>query len=563
MNNDNVEQVKSSSDIVAVIGSYIDLIGGGKWFRARCPFHNEKSPSFYVSPERGRYKCFGCGKGGDVLTFVQEIEHCTFPEALSLLADRAGIVLAKSDDPKQRHRSELYGALAEASRYYEQELSRMPSVGSYLTARGITPETSKLFGIGFAPDDWNSVSRIIKSKYAPDIAIDSGLSIAGSKGIYDRFRSRLMFPLRDLNGKIVGFSARLLQFPGRELKTEKPTSGKYINSPESLVYHKSEVLFGLSLAKYSIPKAGCVVVVEGQFDCVLAHQIGTTHTVALSGTALTITHAELLHRYTDHVILALDGDSAGIAAIGRSLGPLYQVGCTVSVIKMPHKQDPADIISKNPDQWFELLSQHQDYLDMRLEIMIQDQMSIRDRQHVIQQDLYPLVRLIANPIERDRVIQKIARVLDVASSSVQQDIARTQTPVSKPDTDSKVESGPTSKPLSKSAELAVGIIGYLFEVDAPYAETLMDIIRGDIPVITIQDLANMFTIQYDDAVCKVSIEYEDIDLTTIGKSAVYLVIQEYLKDTRDSLAHQLTTNPSIHHEYQRIVARIDELSDKL
>ena len=418
-----LEEIKRAADIVEVAETYIPLVKSGSTFMARCPFHSEKTPSFHISSDRGRYKCFGCGKSGDVISFVQEIDHLTFVEAATLLARRYGVALQENTDPLAYKRGKILDFQEFAKRNYIAELKKEVSVVSYLTSRGVEPKTIEQFGIGFAPDNWNTVSST--NKFTREVMTESGTAVAGTKGVYDRFRSRLMFPLCDGQGRVVGFSGRLLRFPNKELKTEKETSGKYVNSPESLVYHKSEVLFGLHLAKSSAVKNKRMIVVEGQFDCVLAHQAGTTETVALSGTALTNKQVALIARYCDTVILALDGDSAGIGALTRSVKELFAQDIAVKVCVLPDKQDPADVIKQNPEDWLKLVSEAKDYLQVRLELLDRQFETQKEKDKAIREEVYPLVFQIENPLTLDRALQLIAKTLNVQFETILKDYEMT------------------------------------------------------------------------------------------------------------------------------------------
>jgi DNA primase len=260
--NSPVEQIKERLNIVDVVSSYVKLEKSGIHFRARCPFHNEKTPSFFVSPERNNYHCFGCGKGGDIFSFVQEIEGLTFPETIKVLADKAGIVLSKYEKQQEDDDSVLYKALSLSAKYFEAVLKKFPSGVEYLKARGITDETIANFAVGYAPDGWRNLSSFLTSRGIPEeVQERAGLVIKSERGHYDRFRGRIMFPICNATGKVVGFSGRI--FPE---KLDEPMSAKYVNSPETKVYNKSRILFGYDKAKRAIAKTGRAIIVEGQMD---------------------------------------------------------------------------------------------------------------------------------------------------------------------------------------------------------------------------------------------------------------------------------------------------------
>jgi len=314
----SVEQIKERLDIAAVVGSYVKLERAGGNFRARCPFHNEKTPSFMVSPDRGTFHCFGCNKGGDIFTFVEEIEGTDFHGALKILADKAGVVLTNEKPEQRDERERLFGILADSTLYYRKMLREDHEALEYLKKRGLKGETIDEFQIGFARDECHALSEYLHTKgYRDDEIEKTGMSLRSTKPgqegrHYDRFRSRIMFPLCDSSGRVVGFT-------GRVFRSDDPA--KYVNSPQTALYDKSKILFGLSLAKSAIREAGSAILVEGQMDLIMAHQSGTKNSVAVSGTALTGYHLEMLKRFADKLYFAFDSDDAGLAAAKKSALP--------------------------------------------------------------------------------------------------------------------------------------------------------------------------------------------------------------------------------------------------
>ena len=339
---DQVERVRAASEITAVVGAHVTLKKAGRTWKGLCPFHNEKTPSFTVSPERQTYHCFGCGQGGDVFRFVQETEKVSFGEALRLLADRAGIRLPArratlSSEP-------LYEILEEAAEFYRRALLD-PSTGkaarAVLAGRGIEEGTRDAFGMGYAPAGWDALTSRLGPRHGQAALVRAGLAVEreGGRGMYDRFRDRLVVPLRLLTG--VG--GRVVGFGGRSLSGEEP---KYLNSPESPVYHKSAFVFGLPEARETLKQSGEAVLVEGYFDVMALSQAGVRDAVAAAGTAITAEQSALLARYVSRVCLALDGDRAGSAAAGRGLAPLLGAGLAVRVALLPEGDDPDTFVRR-------------------------------------------------------------------------------------------------------------------------------------------------------------------------------------------------------------------------
>jgi len=415
----NTDIIKDTLNIVDVVGSYVKLEKAGKTYKGKSPFTNEKTPSFFVSPEKGFFYCFSSGKGGDMFTFIQEIERVEFREALKILAEKAGITLENSQTNKEQiTRTQLqYKILDDATKWYEIHLRKNPKIVDHLEKRGLTKETMVKFRIGFALDSWRDIYEYLISRNYLDADIEAvGLIIKkDSGGYYDRFRSRIMFPLFDGRGRIVGFSGRIF--------TDDPdTKGaKYVNSPEGPLFDKSKVLYGYHSAKSEMSKKDACILVEGQFDVLMAQQSGYTHTVAISGTGLTDDHVTMIKRFTDRIILALDSDKAGIKATRRSVLSAYKHGCNVKVIIMPEGMDPADTLLKSKSQWDVCVSDAQDYLDYRLELFNRNEHSFEERKNLVENDLFTFVALTKSAMVQDRMLQKISLFLGVSLDSVRND----------------------------------------------------------------------------------------------------------------------------------------------
>ncbi|MCX6735501.1 MAG: DNA primase [Candidatus Parcubacteria bacterium] len=411
-----VEQIKEKLDIVSVVGSYIKLDRAGGNFRARCPFHNEKTPSFMVSPDRGSYHCFGCNKGGDMFSFVEEIEGTDFPGALRVLADRAGVVLTRENPAERNERDRLFMLLSDATLFYRKELRKNTEAIQYLRKRGLLPATMDEFQIGFAPNDWHVLENYLLSRgYTPIEMEKTGMSIRGEKGMYDRFRSRIMFPLCDSSGRVVGFTGRVFQ-------SDDPA--KYVNSPETPLYNKSKILFGLSLAKTAIREAGAAILVEGQMDLIMAHQSGTKNSVAVSGTALTGFHLEMLKRFADKLLFSFDSDDAGLNAAKKSAIPGLQMGFDVHAIELSGEKDPADLILESPEKWKEAITSARHIVEFFLSVLQKKSADKRAFRLSVEKNVLPIVANIESKIDQAHFVDVIAAVLDVSRDAVYEELRK-------------------------------------------------------------------------------------------------------------------------------------------
>lgn len=355
------DQIKDRVDIAELAREYVpELKKMGINWKARCPFHQEKTASFVVSSDKQIWHCFGCGKGGDIFGFIKEIEGIEFVDALRLLAKKAGVKLQAQDPRVESERGRLYDILRLSARWQQAVLEKSQSAQAgrdYLAQRQVRPETRAAWLLGWAPEGWDGLSKYLASRgYRQDEIIKAGLASKNERGdLYDRFRGRVMFPVFDSHGNVLGFS-------GRKLK-EDDLGGKYINTPETAVYHKSEVLYGLNFAKDAIRRADLAIVVEGNMDCLSSHQAGVTNAVAASGTALTGGQIKLIKRLTKNIALAFDPDSAGQAALGRGLESAWQEDMNIKVISLPAGQDPDAVVRQDPARWAELVSRPENFMD--------------------------------------------------------------------------------------------------------------------------------------------------------------------------------------------------------
>ncbi len=427
---DTVQQIKDRLSIVDVVSQYVKLDRAGASLRARCPFHTERTPSFHVSPDRGTYHCFGCNVGGDIFSFVEAIEGLDFKGALKVLAEKAGVELVyeRGGKEKKDERERLFELMEVATIFYVLRLS--DAAKKYLKERGMKGETIKTFRLGLAGDSWSEASEYLKGKKFTDKEIlDAGLAKKSERGsLTDKFRNRIMFPISDPAGRIVGFSGRI--FPstashsdlatGQAAKTDGSFEPpKYMNSPETSLFHKSNILYGFDRAKVAIRKLNCAILVEGQMDLLASHQAGWWNTVAVSGTAFTHEHAALIRRMTDNLVLALDADAAGIKAAGRAARAALQGGLNVKVAKLTMGLDPADLIQKEgADAWKKAIRDSKDIITFLLDVL-EEHTPQQDRfRRVVEAVVLPFLTDVQSPIAREQYLHEVARRLGVSESAV-------------------------------------------------------------------------------------------------------------------------------------------------
>ena len=415
-----LQELAERNDIVDVVSSYVRLTkkSGSNLF-GLCPFHSEKTPSFSVSPDKQIYHCFGCGKGGSVISFIMEIENLSFPEAVAFLANRAGMQLPEqSDNSGAKKRQRLLALNRDAARFFHAQLKTPAGqpARDYLARRQLTAQTVTRFGLGFAPDTWDSLVRAMKALgYSEQELFDGGLVRHGrSGGVYDTFRNRLMFPVIDVRGNVIGFS-------GRILGDGEP---KYMNSPETIVFSKSHNLFALNLAKKS--KCGYIILAEGNIDVASLHQAGFDSAVASLGTSLTPEQARLISRYKSEVIIAYDNDGAGIKAAQRAIGILEKLDLKVKVLRMSGAKDPDEFIKlKGADAFRNLLEGSEDQVDYRLHAVTAKYDLSADEQKVeFLKEATELVARLPGAVERQVYAMRVASLSGVAADAVTAEVER-------------------------------------------------------------------------------------------------------------------------------------------
>lgn len=431
------EQIKERVDIVDLISGYLKLQKSGVNYKAHCPFHNEKSGSFFVSPERQIWHCFGCGLGGDVFGFVKQIDGVEFPEALRILANKAGVQLTRVTpefEVYQSAKNRLYDVCELAARFFEKQLWNSGSgkkALEYLRKRGLTDESIKSFRLGFAPDSWNSLGDFLSRGFSDNEIFNAGLAVKKESGsFYDRFRSRIMFPIFDLNGQVVGFSGRVFSATPEAMK-EQESSAKYVNTPQTQIYDKSRVLYGLDRAKIEIRRKGKCLVVEGNADVVMSHQAGVGHAVASSGTALTDGHLKIIKRYTDNLDLCFDADSAGTIATDRGVDLALARGFNVGIISIdePDLKDPADYVAKHGSKWSEYTQKSRPFMEFYFSAA-QKTFDITTAlgKKLMTQKILPFLAALSNKIEQAHWVGEIALALKLKEEILYKEIAAVKKP---------------------------------------------------------------------------------------------------------------------------------------
>ncbi|HHW15634.1 MAG TPA: DNA primase [Firmicutes bacterium] len=424
--NQVIDRVREANDLVEVVSGYVQLKRAGRTYKGLCPFHSEKTPSFTVSREKQLFYCFGCQTGGNVFHFIMKIENLDFPGALRFLAERAGIPLPEREfDPaakaRQERRARLETVVELAARFYRSILRRHAAGEPgrrYAAERGLDEDIIGRFGIGFAPHAWDGLAKFLAKRQA-DLAAaeEAGLLLRRRDGgYYDRFRNRLMFPIRDHRGRDIGFG-------GRAVDGAEP---KYLNSPESPLFHKGEVLFGLSLAAEEIRRAGYAVVVEGYLDAVTCHRYGFAQTVASLGTALTEAQARLLARYTAEVRIAYDADAAGQAAAWRGLDLLTAAGFRVKVVNLPAGEDPDSFLrNRGAEEFARRLAAAEPLLDYKLGVIARryDLTTLEGKVEAVRA-MVPVLAGIESAVAREEYLPRVAATLGVSVGALEEELAR-------------------------------------------------------------------------------------------------------------------------------------------
>lgn len=420
MGDDAVQKIKEKLSIVEVVQPYVKLTKAGKHWKGLSPFGKEKTPSFYVDPGRGSYYCFSTSQGGDHFTFIEKMEGVDFRGALKILAEKAGIELTQYAPRNQQAKDReerLREVMAVAEGYFVENLKGSPAY-AYAKDRGLTDDTTNGWKLGFAGDGWRGLLDALSARgYSTRELLDAGLIKEADQKpgtYYDRFRNRLMFPIRDAAGRTVAFTGRALS---------KDEQAKYLNSPETELFKKSEVLFGMDKAKDAIRQRSFAILAEGQFDLLLMHQAGFPNTVALSGTALSTTHLSLIKRYAENLMLCLDADRAGIAASAKNAYAALSSGMRVKAVRLPQGKDPADLIKEEGAKAFaELIQNAQPVIDFFLAVLSAEETDDLRLLRRVETTVLPLVGAVRSPLERERHVGTVARALGTTPEAVRASI---------------------------------------------------------------------------------------------------------------------------------------------
>ena len=445
------QTIKERLNIADVVSAYIKIEKTGANYKARCPFHNEKTPSFFISPARNNYYCFGCGAKGDIFTFVEEFEKIDFLGALKILAEKAGVELEQfqHDRSKESDLDKLRNILEISTVFYEDVLHKNSAAKfalDYLLSRGLTEETIKLWRIGLATNEWRDLGDYLRSKNISNSEMEKvGLIKQTGTSVYDRFRERIMFPLFDSSGRVVGYSGRFIKFPKAEsavASASAPASAsahtqdgdgdkdkdkeppKYLNSPDGVLFNKSEILYGYHKAKEGIRKFGYAILVEGQFDMIMAHQAGFNNTVATSGTSLTAQHLEKIKRLTDNTMIVYDADKAGLKASLRAWELALSLGMDVKIASLPKGEDPASLILEDKEKFKACLKNSKHIIDFYLDILEREGLTGRALWKAVEVEVLPYVLAIESSIDRAHFINRISLRTDIQEADLRAELER-------------------------------------------------------------------------------------------------------------------------------------------
>lgn len=471
---DQVEEIKQKVDILEIIGGRVNLKKAGRHYKGLCPFHSEKSPSFIVSPERQSYKCFGCGEGGDVFSFLQKYEGISFLEALEEMARKVGVNLTSYrptlEDTQRKRLLTIHQLAAEYYKYLLNQHESGRAGLEYLSKRGINKDAMGHFSLGYAPNQWRSVSEFLTKKkgFTEEELVLSGLTIKSENGrYYDRFRGRIMFPLKDARGQVVGFSGRTLSYD----KTE----AKYINSPETAIYHKSRMLYGLYENREYIRKTDSLILVEGELDVIPSWQANVKNVAAIKGSAFTVEMGQLISRYTRNVVYALDADTAGREAIKRAVKVAEQLDLSIRVVEVKGGKDPGEVAGENPASWRELTKTAVLYYEFLIDTATKGiQAKSGEATKRAAEEVIPQLAEITNLVVQAHYAQELAKKLAIPETVVYEEIARVKKKKELSGLKNLVKGIETGENTGRGEKLRERVLGMLLQ----YYEELKDKIEG-------------------------------------------------------------------------------------
>jgi DNA primase len=463
-----VDQIKEKLSIEEVLSSYIKLERAGKNFKARCPFHNEKTPSFMVSPDRGTYHCFGCSRGGDIFSFVEEFERTDFKGALKVLAERAGVPLKPINPKEKNEQDRLFDTLEEATEFFVQNLQKNKSAQEYLKERGLKEETITEWKLGFIPDEWRLLKNHLKERgYTEKELLDAGLIKKSTKGgeLYDTFRGRIIFPIFDSASRVVGFSGRVF---------ENDSEAKYLNSPDGPLFNKSKLLYGFEHAKTSIRTYSFCILVEGQMDVLLAQQAGFTNTLGIQGTALTPHHTDILNRFTENVVIALDADPAGLESTKKSALQGLVRGMDVKIAELPQGTDPAEILKEDSKMWKKIIKEATHIVEFLTHHIQNEEKDLRKQKLRIRREVLPFIAHMDNKVDQAHFLSFVARKTGIPESALKEEMGKVADLLTLPDYTATTVSDSTKSTVvsSKGTEeriirVLVGLIRWQEQKESP------------------------------------------------------------------------------------------------
>ncbi len=559
-----VEQIKDRLNIVDVVSMYVTLLPAGKNLKGKSPFTNERTPSFFVAPDKGLYHCFSTGKGGDIFTFVQEMEGLDFRGALKVLAERAGVKLGAVNVKESELRDRLYEMIEKATQIFEEALASSEEAKQYLRDRGVEDHVIRDFRIGYVPGTWRHLYDALKKDFSDEDIVIGGLGKKSEKGIYDTFRDRIMFPITDSAGRPIAFSGRILHDDGK--------SGKYVNSPDTPLFNKSDVLFGLDKAKNFIRKYNFTTLVEGQFDVVMMHQAGFRNTVGVSGTALSdqlvgvngVNNLGLVKRLSNNLILAFDADSAGVKAAKRSAHIALTLGMDVKVVAIPGAKDPAEFIkSAGKDAWSALLREAKHIIEFETDKIKETSKDLRDLGNKIRSEVLPEIAILSSQIEKSYFIKKVSEMTGLDEGAMWQDLEKIN--ISKQENLDIKEK--TKQDIGRTESIERKIMGiYFTQADEKTIEVELSKIMGD---EKLKDLVLKYEPLKQELIFEQEMAADEVGEITLTETLKNLE-EDYLsrridelkiklknaeKESNDSEAEKLSV------EYQNLVKRLAEIKN--
>lgn len=575
--NSPVNKIKDRLSIEEVVSSYIKLDRAGNNLKAKCPFHNEKTPSFFISPDRGTYYCFGCGASGDIFTFVEEFEGLDFRGALKLLAERAGVPLeayTKSGKDNENEKERLYKIMEEATLFFENNLKQNKEALGYLKNRGLEDKTIKDFRIGFAILDWRRLYDYLRSKNFTDIEIEkAGLAKRPDdkmKGMYDRFRGRIMFPICDTSGRVIAFSGRIHEDDGK--------SAKYLNSPDTPIFKKSSVLYGVDKAKNSIRKNDFSIIVEGQFDLILSHQAGFRNTVATSGTALvdsdksednTINNLGVISRLSQNVVFIFDSDKAGFNASIRATPVAMALfsDMNVKASEVGEGKDPADLIKeKGPDAWREVIRNSKHVIEFLVDKYISNSKDKLKTKLEIDEKIIPYISLINNPVKKSHFISLVSNRSGISEDDIRARIKKIEQEIKNEKGEIELKGVPNAVSRKEYIERKLlGIIAW----QKTLKEQNIDVDR------VLEEFAGVLNIIPEEILKKIEIHKEDLifeaevfygggaDISKDVKEMMNNLQEEYLKEELDNKMRELHSVEKDPEKSAKILKECQILSSKI